>query len=270
MDNLYQLMARSFEQGQSAALATIVQTQGSTPRRVGSKMLIYANGRTVGTVGGGKMEFLTIQAAVEAIRQDESRLLHFDLTGEEAESPEVGICGGGADVFVDVLAAPPTLLVVGGGHVAQPMAEIGAMCGFRVVVLDDRADMVSAERFPHAAERISGDIVETLSHITITANTWIVIVTRGHAHDQDALRAVLASPAAYVGMIGSRSKVQTVLGQLQAEGIDPARLAQVRAPIGLNLGGQTPAEIAVSIMAEILMLRYGRDGKPMKLYNSGE
>lgn len=221
-------------------------------------MLVYADGRIAGTVGGGKMEAEVIAKAVEAIRRGQSQMVHFSLI--DATEGDAGICGGTADVFIDVIAPRPTLLVVGGGHVAQPTVEIGAMCGFSAIVIDDRAEMVSEARFPHADRRLAGDIVETLNHISITPDTYIVIVTRGHACDEDALRAVLDAPAAYVGMIGSRRKVAATFDHLRADGIDEALIARVHAPVGLNIGAQTPAEIAVSILAEIIMLRRDKNG----------
>jgi xanthine dehydrogenase accessory factor len=147
----------------------------------------------------------------------------------------------------------------------MPVAELGHLCGFRVVVLDDRPEMVVEERFPHADERIAADIVETLASFPVARDTHIVIVTRGHAHDEAALRAVLDAGAGYVGMIGSRRKVRTVHDHLRADGIDEALIGLIRAPIGLDIGARTPAEIAVSIIAEITMLRHGRDGGPMRL-----
>jgi xanthine dehydrogenase accessory factor len=263
MQNPYRLIADALDQGQRVALATLVRAEGATPRKAGTKMVVYADGHTAGTIGGGEMEALVIQEAVDAIRQGTSRLVHYEL--RDAESGDPGICGGEADVFVDVVAPRPALLVVGAGHVAMPVAEIGHLCDFRVVVVDDRPDMASAERFPHAAERIAADIVETVRAFPITPDTHVVIVTRGHAYDEQALRAVIDSPAAYVGMIGSRRKVQAIFDHLRADGVDDSLLRRVRAPIGLDIGAQTPAEIAVSIVAEIVMLRQGQRGGPMKL-----
>lgn len=263
MQNPYKWIAEAIEQGQRVALATLVHVAGATPRQVGTKMVVYADGRTAGTIGGGEMEARVIQEAVAAIQEGTSRLLHYAL--RDAEDGDPGICGGTADVFIDVAAPQPMLLVVGAGHVAMPVAEIGHLCGFRVIVVDDRPDMVSAERFPHADERLAGQIVETLRAWTITPDTHVVIVTRGHACDEGALRAVIDSPAAYVGMIGSRRKVRATLDHLQADGIGESLLQRVRAPIGLDIGAQTPAEIAVSILAEIVMLRQGGRGGPMKL-----
>jgi xanthine dehydrogenase accessory factor len=268
VENPYALIAEAVERGQGVALATLIQSEGATPRHVGTKMVVYADGRTAGTIGGGEMEFLVIQEAVAAIAQGQSRLVRYELRDAEAGDP--GICGGTADVFVDVVVPRPTLLVVGGGHVAMPVAEMGHLCGFRVVVVDDRADMVSEERFPHADQRIVGDIVGTLQGMPITPSTHVVIVTRGHALDEEALHAVIDSPAGYVGMIGSRRKVRAVYDRLRAKGVAASALERVRAPIGLSIGAETPAEIAVSVLAEIVMLgsAKGGDGRPMRLESS--
>jgi len=262
MESMYKLVADALAQGERVALAMVVRVEGATPRDVGTKMVVYADGRTAGTVGGGKVEALVIREAVEAIQQGASRLVHYALRDAEAGDP--GICGGEVDVFLDVAVPKPTLLVVGAGHVAVPVAEIGHLCEFRVVVVDDRPDVVSEDRFPHA-ERIAADIVDTLKGWPIGPQTHIVIVTRGHAQDEDALRTVIGSSAGYIGMIGSRHKVRAVLDRLRADGVDEALIRRVRTPIGLDIGAETPAEIAVSILAEVLMLRQGRSGQPMRL-----
>jgi xanthine dehydrogenase accessory factor len=267
VENLYRLAASAVDEGQTLALAVLVHVEGSTPRETGAKMVVYPDGRTVGTIGGGAMEAAVIGEAVQAIAQGASQMVHYEL--REPESGDLGICGGTADVYIDIVASNPTLIVVGAGHVAAPVVEIGHMCGFRTVVLDDRPDMASKERFPHAAERMVGDVAETLGALSITPDTYIVIVTRGHAYDEAALRAVIDSSAAYVGMIGSRSKVRATFDRLLADGIAEASIRRVHAPIGLNIGAQTPAEIAVSILAEIVMRRrqaqQAVDASPMKL-----
>jgi len=261
--DLYRLLADAVDQGKSAALATLIRAEGATPRQVGTKMIVYGDGQIKGTIGGGEMETLVIQGAVDAIRHGTSRLLHYELRDQNAGDP--GICGGEVDVFVDVIQPRPVLLVVGAGHVAMPVAEMGHICGFRVVVVDDRPDMLTEERFPHVEDRLVGEIVETLQEIPITSLYHIVIVTRGHAHDEDALRAVMGSPATYLGMIGSRRKVQTIFDRLRAAGVDEAQLRRVHAPIGLDIGAETPAEIALSILAEIVMLRQDRSGRSLAL-----
>jgi xanthine dehydrogenase accessory factor len=230
-------------------------------------MVVYPDGSIAGTIGGGAMEAAIIREAMDAIAQGTSRMAHYEL--RDPESGDLGVCGGEADVYIDVVASRPTLLVVGAGHVAVPVAEIGHMVGFRVVVLDDRAEMASEERFPTAEKRIVGDIAEKLGALSITPNTYVVIITRGHAYDEAALRVVVGSSAAYVGMIGSRRKVRTTFDRLIEDGISKDLVQRVRAPIGINIGAQTPAEIAVSILAEIVLVRRKEQGVedagPMKL-----
>lgn len=252
----YARMAEAVAAGESAALATVVAVEGSAPREVGAKMVVHAGGRIEGTVGGGKMEALVRQAAVEAIATGQSRMVHYDLQDVEAGDP--GICGGSVSVYIDVAVPSPTLLLVGAGHVAMPVAEIAHTCGFRVVVVDDRADMASEERFPHAAERIAADIVETVRGYPITPRTYVVIVTRGHALDEEVLHEVIERPSAYIGMIGSRRKVRTVYQHLREAGIDEGRIERVYSPIGMDIGSQTPAEIAVSIVGEMIAVRRGQ------------
>ena len=252
----FSIAAEAVAQGQPFALCTVVRVEGSTPRDIGSKMIVYADGRTEGTVGGGKMEALVIEAAVWAITEGRSCLVSHQL--HDVQEGDPGICGGSIEVFIDVAAPQPTLLLVGAGHVALPAAQMAHMSGFRVVVLDDRADMASEERFPQAAERIAADIVQTLRNYTVTPQTYIVIVTRGHALDEEALREVIGSPAAYVGMIGSRRKVKVIMDHLREEGVDETLIQWVHSPIGLDIGSETPAEIAVSIVAELIAVRRGK------------
>jgi xanthine dehydrogenase accessory factor len=267
MENVYALVADAVSRGQSVALAMLIRAEGSTPRESGTKMVVYPDGQIEGTIGGGAMEAAVIREAVDAIAQGASRMVHYEL--RDPDAGDLGMCGGEADIYIDVAMSRPTLLVVGAGHVAMPVAEIGHLCGFRVSVLDDRPEMASEERFPLATKRIVGDIVAELEALSITRDTHVVIVTRGHAYDQAALRAVIDSPAAYVGMIGSRRKVRLTFDRLRADGVPEEQIRRVRAPIGLSIGAQTPAEIAVSILAEIIMLRRtehgAEDAKPMKL-----
>lgn len=252
----YRRIADAVAAGESVALATVVAVEGSAPREVGAKMVVYAGGRIEGTVGGGKMEALVRQAAAEAIATGQSRMVHYDLQDVEAGDP--GICGGSVGVYIDVAVPSPTLLLVGAGHVAMPVAEVAQLCGYRVVVVDDRADMASEERFPHAAERVVAGIVETVRAHPITPRTYVVIVTRGHALDEEVLREVIERPAAYIGMIGSRRKVHMVFQHLREAGIDEGLIERVYSPIGMDIGSQTPAEIAVSIVGEMIAVRHGR------------
>jgi xanthine dehydrogenase accessory factor len=183
----------------------------------------------------------------------------------ESEAHILGmLCGGDADVFLEVYGQPHHLLIIGAGHIGQKLAEIGKALDFRITVGDQRAELVTEERFPAADELICAPPPEIARRVSIGPGTAIVIITHGHIHDKAALAAVLTSSAAYIGMIGSKSKVRGVMGELRAEGVDPGLLERVHAPIGLDLGGQRPGEIALSILAEIVAEQYGRSGGPMK------
>jgi xanthine dehydrogenase accessory factor len=255
MGTIYEAILEATRRGDSLALATIVKATGSTPRQAGTKMLVYPDGSIVDTIGGGSLEANVITEAQAALGEGKPRLVRYELRDSEVGDP--GICGGEAEIFIDVINPHPTVLVVGAGHVGRSIAVLSSFLGFRTVVLDDRAEFANAERLPQADEIIVGDIGEELARFNITPQTHVVIVTRGHEHDRDALRRAVSSPAAYIGMIGSRRKVKMVFDELQKDGVTTEALAAVHAPIGLDIQAETPEEIALSIMAEIVMVRRG-------------
>lgn len=271
MDDLravYEALVRAQEQGERAALATVVQVTGSVPRHAGSKMLVREDGSIVGTVGGGKMEALVIAAAQGlAGGAGEARLVSYALNDIAAGDP--GICGGTVQVFLEPVNAPATLLVIGIGHVGRALAELGKWSGFRVVVCDDRADLCNADVLPGMDGYVVCKPGEIAQHTAITAGTYIAAVTRGLPVDIDLVPALLATPAAYIGVIGSRRRwALTARALRQERGVSEADLGRVRAPIGLELSAETPKEIAVSIMAEIIMRRRGGTGQPMAWHGS--
>jgi xanthine dehydrogenase accessory factor len=263
MSTIYEAILEATRRGDSLALATIVEATGSTPREVGTKMLIYPDGSIVDTIGGGSLEANVIAEAQAALGEGKPRLVRYELRDSEAGDP--GICGGEAEIFIDVINPHPTVLIVGAGHVGRSIAVLSSFLGFRTVVLDDRAEFANAERLPQADEIIVGDIAEELARFNMNPQTHIVLVTRGHEHDRDALRQVLSSPAAYIGMIGSQRKVKMVFSELQKDRVAEEALATVHAPIGLDIQAETPEEIALSIMAEIVMVRRGGQGGLMRL-----
>jgi xanthine dehydrogenase accessory factor len=180
----------------------------------------------------------------------------------------LGICGGDAQVFIEVMRLKQTLLIAGAGHVSQPLAELGYLMGFRTVVVDDRPELLTRERFPHADQLLVSDFQGLAEEVAVNELTYVVIVTRGHRYDTVVLGQVLGLPAAYIGMIGSRKKVREVFDTLLEQGVSAERLSQVYAPIGLRTGGQTPAEIALSIMAEVVMVQHGGCGEPFSLHDN--
>jgi xanthine dehydrogenase accessory factor len=258
---VYEAILDALRSGQSACVLTVIEARGSTPREVGTKMLLRSDGSTAGTVGGGALEAAALADALKALADGESRIGKYSLLGQTQK--DLGICGGEASVFIEVLQAKPTLLIVGAGHVGQPLAEFGHLLGFHTVVADDRSEFANVARFPKADELVVTPLNELTDKVTITPRTFVVIVTRGHEHDEVVLRQVVSSPAAYVGMIGSRRKVRTIFDRLLADGVAKEDLARVYAPIGLRTGGQTPAEIAVSILAEIISVQHGGSGEPL-------
>ena len=246
----------ALERGERVALVTIVRTTGSTPQRVGAKMLVYADGRIVGTIGGGCYEHAAAGTARETIASRQPTLAKYELADDLAQETGL-ICGGQMEVFIEPLEPAPGLYIIGAGHGAWHLARVAGEVGFRIHVVDDREKFANAERFP-GADVIVDAIPGWLARADLQPSAHAVIVTRGHRHDLEALRALAPRDLAYLGLIGSRAKVARLFEALAAEGVAPERLARVHAPIGLDIGAVTPAEIAVAIVAELVAVRYGR------------
>ncbi len=254
---LIEAMAGVLARRERAALVTVVRTGGSTPQRVGAKMLVHADGRIVGTIGGGCYESDAAGKARLVIDSGQPQFLHYELTDDVAGESGL-ICGGRMDVFVEPITSAPELFIAGAGHVGFHVARFATAVGFRVHVVDDRAAFANAERFPEAAEVVVDDIADWLGRTALPRESHVVVVTRGHRHDLDALRALLPAELAYLGLIGSRAKIARLFDALLAEGAPADALRRVHAPIGLDIGAVTPEEIAVSIVAELIAARRGR------------
>jgi xanthine dehydrogenase accessory factor len=266
MDDLhavYQALATAEQQGTPCALATVIQVQGSVPRHTGSKMLIYADQTFVGTVGGGKMEALVIAEGIAVIREGSARITQYTLN--DITSGDPGICGGTVQVFIEPIQIAPTLLVIGIGHVGRALAQLGKWAEFRVIACDDRAEYCSPETLPNMDAYVICKPHEVAAKVEITPNTYIACVTRGLPVDIDLIPSLLNTPAAYIGLIGSQRRWALTAAALQKErGLTAQQLARIHAPIGLELQAETPKEIAVSIMAEIVMSRRGGTGAAMR------
>jgi xanthine dehydrogenase accessory factor len=263
MPDIYEEIMKVKAEGKRAALATIIATRGSTPREVGAKMLIHEDGKIFGTIGGGCLEAEVYQEARKVMAEEKPRTVHMDLTGRNAEESGM-ICGGIMDLYIEPLVPRTKAYIFGGGHISLFVSRISAMVGFEVAVIDDRPDFANRERFPEAAEIIAEDFETVLPKMQVNRSAYIVIVTRGHAYDQEVLDWALRSDAQYIGMIGSRKKIQTVYKNLEEKGIRPEALQRVHAPIGLNIGALTPEEIAVSIVAEMIQMRRKNEGAKTK------
>ncbi|MDH7489533.1 MAG: XdhC/CoxI family protein [Anaerolineae bacterium] len=252
MDNtedLYRAIYESVQKGESVCVATVVGARGSTPRNMGAKMVIWEDGRTLGSVGGGELERRVLAAAQEVFAKGHPVRLEFSLRNEG----DAGICGGDAEVFVEPVIAKPRLVIVGGGHVGRALCHLATMLDFRVVVMDTRD--LDRSLFPESAQLVRVDSYEALPPEWFDARTYAVIMTPNHMGDREALAQLVRVPLAYLGMIGSRRKVEQTFQYLREHGVSEEALAKVHAPIGLDIGAETPMEIAVSIAAEIIQER---------------
>lgn len=349
MRDIYEEIEQYVASGEIVAAATVISTQGSTPREVGAKMVVRQSGDIVGTIGGGCGEAEVWQAAMDAIKDGERRTVRIDLTGDVTLDTEM-VCGGlmsvfvdvwdereadflaavnqgfrdsrkialalplrtdrerarrlilpngqaegslgddeldawvtsqalealalgasrvvpspleGPDIFIEVQVSAPALIIAGGGHIAVPLARMGSMLGFRVVILDDRPQFANRDRFPVADEVLASDFGEALGSYPLDDQTYVAIMTRGHSHDMECLLQVIEAPVAYIGMIGSRRRVRGVLDLVREQGYSEDLLERVHAPIGLDIGARTPEEIALSVMAEVVKARRGGTGRSL-------
>ena len=265
MNSIYQSLAELEKDHGSAVLCTVVKSEGSTPRHVGSKMLVYPDGHFIGTVGGGDLEHRVIDEAWMALSDGEPRFLHYNMV--DPSRGDVGVCGGQVEVFVEPILADPMIVLIGAGHVGKATAHLAKWLGFRVVVMDDRVEFVTPEWIPNADEYLPGAVLDQLSNAHLNAQSYIVAVTRGYNIDVGILPTLLDYDVPYIGVIGSKRRWTQALKELRDKGVAEEKLARVHAPIGLELNAETPEEIAVSIMAEIVMLRNNGTGQSMKMNN---
>lgn len=250
---LYREILKLQKEGESAALATIISTQGSTPAKLNSKMLVKLNGDIVGTVGGGCLEAEVYQESLEVIQKETPKILEYSLT--EKDIADYGlVCGGRVTIYVEPLVTP-TVILFGAGHVAKSVSVLLQLIGMRFVIVDDRVRYASRERFPEASEVVTGEWKEVLPQLQVHENTYLVILTRGHQYDEEVLAWAVQTSARYIGMIGSKVKIKKIYNNLADKGIDRSLFERVHAPIGLPIHSVTHEEIAVSIVAEIISVR---------------
>jgi len=259
---IFEYLALLLKQSRKVTLATLVGTQGSTPRESGARMLVFPDGKTEGTVGGGILEKRVTDDALAMMKEGvPSRLIHYSLT-EESDGGIGAACGGETDIFIEVFREKQKVLICGGGHVGMAVARAAAEAGFAVVIVDDRPDIESRDAAPSAGLlKLRPDDHAVLDEVN--TSTAVVIVTRSHGLDYESLRLLLKSPAFYVGMIGSKRKVAAILEKLKDEGVESSIIDRVYTPIGLDIGAESPEEIAVSIVGEIISV--GKFLKPSKI-----
>ena len=254
---VFAALGEALSRGEEAALVTIVSSNGSTPQRVGAKMLVFGDGRIVGTIGGGCYENDAFWKAREAIKTRRPELVHYELSDDFAQETGL-ICGGQMDVYIEPIEPSPELYIIGAGHVGFHLGRLAADVGFRVHIVDDREKFANAERFPSAVEVVVDDIPTWIDRANLPAHAYAVIVTRGHTNDLEALRVLAPRELRYLGLIGSRAKVARIYDALVADRMPADVLERVHAPIGLDIGAVTPQEIAVSILAELIAVKHGK------------
>jgi xanthine dehydrogenase accessory factor len=258
---VFAALADALDRGEEVALVTIVAATGSTPQRVGAKMLVFPDGRTVGTIGGGCYENDAFWKAREAIKARRPLNVKYELNDDFAQETGL-VCGGQMEVFIEPVEASPDVYVFGAGHVGYWVARMAHDVGFRVHVIDDREKFANVERFGEGIQVVVEDIPQWLGQHQLPPTAYAVIVTRGHTHDLDALRALSKQPLRYLGLIGSKAKVRRIFDELLREGLSDESLRGIHAPIGLDIGAITPQEIAVSIVAELIAAKHGKTSEP--------
>jgi xanthine dehydrogenase accessory factor len=262
MNNIYQALSELEKNNKSAALCTVTKSEGSTPRHVGSKMLVYPDGSFIGTVGGGELENRVIKASLESLKSGDAQTLFYTMSDPSRGDP--GVCGGTVEVFVEPILPPATVVVIGAGHVGKAVVHLAKWLGFRVAVNDDRVEFCTPESVPGADAYYPIPMEELVNQFKVTRQTYLVVTSRGSNVDAKGLPSLLETDAAYIGVIGSKRRWLTTVKALKEQGVSEESIAKVHSPIGLELNAETPEEIAVSIMAEVLMIKDKGTGRMMK------
>ena len=257
MEEVLAALTAALARGEPVAMVTIVAAHGSTPQRVGARMLVFADGRQVGTIGGGCYEHDAFGKARAALATRRSQVVHYELSDDLADDTGL-ICGGRMDVFIEPVEPTPHLYILGAGHVGYQLGQIAPAAGFRLHVIDDRQKFANHDRFPDADQVVVEPLAAWTAAAEIPSTAYVVVLTRGHRQDFDVLRALSDRALRYIGLIGSRAKVARLADALLAAGVSPDWLRRLRAPIGLDIGAVSPEEIAVSILAELIAVRRGR------------
>ena len=260
--SIYQALGELEQNNESAALCTVVKSEGSTPRHVGSKMLVYPDGNFIGTIGGGDLEHRVLDEAWMAIADGQARHLHYNMSDPSRGDP--GVCGGTVEVFVEPILPAPMVIVVGAGHVGKAVAHLAKWLGFRVAVSDDRQEFCTPEVVPEADAYYPVPMEKLTEHVKVTRQTYLALTTRGSNVDAAGLGPLLETEAGYIGVIGSKRRWLETVKALKQKGVPAEKIERVHSPIGLELQAETPEEIAVSILAEILMIRNKGTGKEMR------
>ncbi len=254
MNEVYEHIIEAVRKNEKGAVLTIIRIEGSSPGRLGDKMLVLASGENFGTIGGGRAEY-------EAIKEVQSNWKRRDIWRRHYDLDEKGgmLCGGSMEVLFEPIGSRDRLVVFGGGHVGRVLSQLANQSGFWTVVVDNRQEFANKETLPHAHQTIFAPYAQALKQVELDDETYVVVVTNSHAYDELVLKHCARLNLAYLGAIGSETKTGKILSDLKEAGVTREAIEKINMPIGLNIGAQTPFEIAVSIMAEIIAVKYGAD-----------
>ena len=264
--DIYEEIVGLRARGTRAALAIIIAHEGAAPRKDAVKMLLSEDGRQFGNVGGGMVEADVIRQARDVMNTGKPKLLSFDLSGIDHDERAL-VCGGSMQIYIDPVLPDPELIVFGAGHVAKAVAEAAVAAGFRVIVFDDRAKYATAERFPNAKVVLvkdSGNWEAELDGLNLSSSSYVFVATQRPKTDRACLRRAILSPARYIGMLGSLTKSKILLEAIQKEGVDPSQFSRIFIPAGLDIGSETPEEIAASVMPELIAARKNLDVRRLR------
>ena len=252
MEELLYKALEAVQKGQSYAFATIVEaTLKGTPRKSGAKMIVFEDGSIWGTIGGGRNEKAAIAQCLKSISNQKPKTVTYNYFGCEGES----VCGGQMKVFIEPFAPKLHLVICGAGHIALPLSLIGKMLNFDVTIIDNRKEFANKKRFPHVDKIIVGNHAQELAKVAINQSVYIAIVTQGNEFDFECLKVVVQSKAGYIGVISSKPKRIKFFGRLKEAGVDEKYLKNIKIPMGIDIGAQTPAEIAISIAAQMVAMK---------------
>ena len=262
MNKIYEHINEMIKSGEKGVIVTITEAGGSVPRHVGSKMIVHENGRIFGSVGGGRIEKDVMKEAIKILSSGQLAKRSYDLTKDEGM-----LCGGKIEVLFEPFGRRESLIIFGAGHICKALAPLARQAGFHVTVVDNRPEFANRDIYPESAadEVMSGQYQEILAQLSFNNQTYIVLVTHGHKHDEEILEKCIHKPFAYLGMIGSKRKTAVILKRLADQSVDPKTISKINSPIGLNIGAETPIEIAVSILAEMIAVRHKVDVNSMSM-----
>jgi len=250
MENFFEKIVELKKSGEPAAFAIVIKIEGSTPRKVGAKMVVLKDGKAVGTLGGGDLEKRVIEEAINAIKQGQPRVASFTLDIEKGKLDMM--CGGKLDIYIEPILPDEKLVIFGAGHITRSLAPLMKGAGFKVSVVEDSPDLLQKDKFPETEDLVLTDMEQFARDLPSDPGTYIVLLSRGFSRDKAILSQLIQKDFKYIGMIGSQRKIRTMEEELQKQGVPKEALSKLHAPIGLDIGAETPEEIAISIAAEII------------------